>query len=333
MEDELQKQPNKPPVRHNIPQETEEIAENNTEFTVIITEFSNPEVFKNREYLYDVMKAIGAGELTTFVARNGSIVVVFEKEEERISFMKSEKTKKAFGEEAKITLGKTRNTEAMLFGVGDWYSEEFVKKKVLATTGITGMTFFGKGKRKWARLAFNSEKELATALKKSPIKIGYRLLELTLPVRKKTSQCCKCGKLDHRVKDCTRKRANCARCGGFHNKEKCKAKYPTCINCKENHHFTSAACPAKAENMKKERDDTTTAFCKKWKIPKMKQSSIQSRMQRDIKRIYENELKVLKKKMRKDSHVELSKFSREYISPLFAGHPTKLSISSSHNPP
>ncbi|KAG0431326.1 hypothetical protein HPB47_021884 [Ixodes persulcatus] len=74
------------------------------------------------------------------------------------------------------------------------------------------------------------------------ITIGYSIYK-TQPYIEKPRQCSKCNRFEHVRTACTRE-LRCGRCGGPHDRTKCEAEDPLCMNCNKAHNSTSRLCPA-----------------------------------------------------------------------------------------
>lgn len=66
------------------------------------------------------------------------------------------------------------------------------------------------------------------------------------PVHRDVTQCMRCQRFGHGIKNCRMAR-RCVDCGGYHQTERCNAEQPKCANCNGEHQAKSKDCPKRTE--------------------------------------------------------------------------------------
>lgn len=127
---------------------------------------------------------------------------------------------------------------------------------------------------------------------------------------KRETLCLNCGRLGHHSNNCSREQ-RCLKCAGKHDKSKCKERSAKCINCREPHETTSTKCRSQTNIRKRNSEARKKDILKKAgltteykELPDYKE---------EVDRLVRNELKYLKKKLRRKSNKNLSKLNLSYL--------------------
>ena len=254
---------------------------------------------------------------------------VFATEEHREKFINSNRNKEIFGEEAVIKTTEGKKYEALILGIDKRFNykllilkssfpDDTIKKMVKEQIEVNHVEVDIKRKvsqslidnltyellKKTAILIFHREFNLAKALKKGKIRIGYEEYAITVPARKANKICMRCGQLEHLKYRC-KKKQRCLRCAGEHPSVGCRAP-KKCINCEEDHATLSKKCQVRMSKRHAERVDCESEILSRWQMRRLNKSKndVWSAM---VDNICKQQYGRIERKIKQKANAEMSK--------------------------